>query len=128
MRSWVLSTSGDRWSVKLDVRDLGGHLDTTHRRRAGTLVGEGVLKLLDSVLLVMALPLDFTGKLRILRTKFLPGALHAVEASRLSFSLLQRLRTAFVSSVWSEKMPLAHVGAVLSLLDGPIGCDPGFFL
>ena len=29
MRNWVLSTSGDKWSVKLDVRDLGGHMDTT---------------------------------------------------------------------------------------------------
>ena len=25
-------------------------------------------------------------------------------------------------------MPLAHVGAVLSLLDGPTGCDPGFYV
>ena len=29
---------------------------------------------------------------------------------------------------WSRKMPLAHVGAVLSLLDGPTGCDPGFYV
>ena len=43
-----------------------------------------------------------------------------------SFGLLQRLRTAIVSAVWSKKIPLAHVGAVLSLLDGPPGCDPGF--
>ena len=25
------------WSVQLDVGDLGGHLDVTHRERAGTL-------------------------------------------------------------------------------------------
>ena len=25
-------------------------------------------------------------------------------------------------------MPLVHVGAVLSLLDGPPGCDPGFYV
>ena len=29
MKSWVLSQEGDQWSVKFDVRDLGGHLDTT---------------------------------------------------------------------------------------------------
>ena len=29
MKDWVLSQEGDRWSVKFDVRDLGGHLDTT---------------------------------------------------------------------------------------------------
>ena len=27
MRDWVLTDGGDRWSVKFDVRDLGGHLD-----------------------------------------------------------------------------------------------------
>ena len=27
MKDWVLSQDGDRWSVKFDVRDLGGHLD-----------------------------------------------------------------------------------------------------
>ena len=31
MRDWGLSHEGDKWSVKLDVRDLGGHLDTTFR-------------------------------------------------------------------------------------------------
>ena len=29
MRGWVVSDEGHRWSVKLDVRDLGRHLDTT---------------------------------------------------------------------------------------------------
>ena len=28
--------------------------------------------------------------------------------------------------VWSRRQPLASVGAVLSLLDGPVGCDPAF--
>ena len=27
MNGWVLSLEGDQWSVKFDVRDLGGHLD-----------------------------------------------------------------------------------------------------
>ena len=31
MREWVLSREGDKLSVKFDVRDLGGHLDTTFR-------------------------------------------------------------------------------------------------
>ena len=72
MRDWILSESGDRWTVKLDTRDLGGHLDTTCRRRNTTLAGR-VLGLLAAVLVVLALPLDFAGKLRILRTKFIPG-------------------------------------------------------
>ena len=28
--------------------------------------------------------------------------------------------------VWSRRYPLASVGAVLSFLDGPTGCDPAF--
>ena len=31
MKGWVVSDAGDRWTVRLDVRDLGGHLDTTLR-------------------------------------------------------------------------------------------------
>ena len=84
--------------------------------------------MLASVLVITALPLDFVGTLLSFRTIFLLGALHAIEGSRISFSLLQRLRTAFVSAVWSKKMPLAHVGAVLCLLDGPPECDPGFYV
>ena len=26
MKDWLVSDAGDKWSVKLDVRDLGGHL------------------------------------------------------------------------------------------------------
>ena len=33
---WVLSQEGDKWSVKYDVRDLGGHLDTTFRGWSST--------------------------------------------------------------------------------------------
>ena len=31
MKDWVLFQEGDEWPVKIDVRDLGGHLDTTFR-------------------------------------------------------------------------------------------------
>ena len=37
MRGWVLSDEGDRWTVKLDVRDLDWHLDTTRRGWSSTL-------------------------------------------------------------------------------------------
>ena len=60
MRNWILSEAGERWSVKLDTRDLGGHLDTTFRRRNTTLAGR-ILGLLTAVLVVMALPLGFCG-------------------------------------------------------------------
>ena len=77
MRSWVVTDEGDRWSVKLDVRDLGEHLDSTFRGWSATLVllllgfmGESELSVLCSFLvLCMVLRLLFLleasmGKLR----------------------------------------------------------------
>ena len=37
MKNWLTFDGGDRWSVKLDVRDLGGHLDATYRSWGCTL-------------------------------------------------------------------------------------------
>ena len=46
MRSWVLSDEGHKWTVRLDVRDLGGHLDTTLRGWSSTLSLRFVLSFL----------------------------------------------------------------------------------
>ena len=120
MKNWLISDGGDRWSVKLDVRDLGGHLDDTYRSWVCTLAAR-VREVLKVVWLVSALPLDYEGKLRILRTKFIPAALHGIEASLLSQSSYLRLRAASVRGCWSSKMSMSHSGTVLSLLDGPEG-------
>ena len=37
MKDWVLSLEGDNWSVKFDVQDLEGHLDSTFRGWSSTL-------------------------------------------------------------------------------------------
>ena len=37
MKEWVLSLEGDELSVRFDVRDLGGHLNTTFRGWSSTL-------------------------------------------------------------------------------------------
>ena len=55
-----------------------------------------------------------------------PGALHGIEASFLADAGLRKLRAAIVMVVWSRRQHLANPGAVLSLLDGPTGCDPAF--
>ena len=34
---WLVSDPGDGWSAKVDIRDLGGHLDVTLQARAATL-------------------------------------------------------------------------------------------
>ena len=125
MRDWVVTDEGDRWTVKLDVRDLGGHLDTTFRGWSSTLA-KRVRVVLARLLVVFALPLHFHGRLCVLRNMFIPGALHGIEASFLAESSVRKLRAAFCRVSWSSRQPLAHVGAVLSLLDGPVGCDPAF--
>ena len=119
----VIFAQGERWTVKLDVRDLGGHLDTTYRAWGCTLAVR-VLAVLQIVWLVSALPLGYRVKLRILRTICVPAALHGVEASHLSQSGLFKLKAAFVRACWSGKLTLAHTGTVLGMLDGPEFVDP----
>ena len=56
---------------------------------------------------------------------YLPAALHGIEdASLLASDSLRKLRSSIHRAVWSRRHPLAGVGTVLSLLDGPTGCDP----
>ena len=94
VRCWVVSDDGDKWSVRLDVRDLGGHLDSTYRSRAVTL-GFRMAAAIHRVRAVAVLPLDFVGRLRVLRTMHLPGSLHGAEASLVSTAGLRKLRTAW---------------------------------
>ena len=70
------------------------------------------------LVLIFALPLDFHGMVRV------AAALHGVEASPLASDSLHKLRSSVHRVVWSRRQPLASVGAVLSLMDGPSGCDP----
>ena len=125
MKDWVLSQEGDQWSVKFDVRDLGGHLDTTFRGWSSTLATR-VRLVLSRLVLFFILPLDFHGRVRVVRSMYLPAALHGIEASFLASESLRKLRAAVRRAVWSRRQPFANVGAVLSLLDGPTGCDPAF--
>ena len=80
---WVLSQEGDKWSVKFDVRDLGGHLDTTFRGWSSTKAAR-VRLVTSRLVLAFALPLDVHGRVRVVRSMFLPAALHGIEASLLA--------------------------------------------
>ena len=62
----------------------------------------------------------------MVRSMYLPAALHGIEASLLAFDSLRRFRSSIRRVVWSRRQPLACIGAVLNLLDGPTGCDPAF--
>ena len=125
MRNWVVTDEGVRWTVKLDIRDLGGHLDTTFRAWSSTLATR-VRVAIARLVVVLALPLHFHGRLGVLRSMFIPGALHGIEAPFLAESSVRKLRSAFCRVAWSRRQPIAHVGAVLSSFDGPVGCDPAF--
>ena len=81
---------------------------------------------ISRLVLIFALPLDFHGRIRVVRSMFLPAALHGIEASLLASESLRKLRSSIRRVVWSRRQPSAGVGAVLSLLDGLTGCDPAF--
>ena len=78
------------------------------------------------LVLVFALLLDCHGRLRVLRSMFIPGALHGIEAFFLAGTPMRKLRAAIFGVAWSRRQPFANIGAVLSLLGGPSGCDPAF--
>ena len=59
----------------------------------------------------------------MVRSMYLPAALHGVEASLLALDSLRKLRSSINRVVWSRRQPLASVGSV-SFLDGPV--DPAF--
>ena len=88
MKGWVLSQEGDQWSVKFDFRDLGGHLDTTFRGWSSTLAAR-VCLVISRLVLIFVLPLDFHGRVRVVRSMYLPAALHGVEASLLALDSLR---------------------------------------
>ena len=81
------------------------------------LLGFGLV--LSRLILIFALPLDFHGRMRVVRSMYIPAALHGIEASLLASDSLRKLRSAICRAVWSRRQPFANVGAVLSLLDGP---------
>ena len=72
----------------------------------------------SQLVLIFVLPLDFHGRVRVVRSMYLPAALHGVESSLLASASLRKLRSSVCRVVWSRHQPMASVGAVLSLLDG----------
>ena len=86
------------------MKAIGGRLSSTF----------GILGIIASLVLIFALPLDFHGRLRVVRILFIPD------------TSLRKLRASIDKVVWSSGQPFANVGAVLGLLDGPSGCDPAF--
>ena len=104
MKSWIISTGNKGWGIKLDVRDLGGHLDITNRARAGTLARR-VFLATSQVRMVGALPFGFLRLVGFARAKFLPAGLHGSEGSHVSARNLSAFRTGIVKACWPKKLP-----------------------
>ena len=81
---------------------------------------------ISRLVLIFVLPLDFHGRLGVIRSLFIPGSLRGIEASFPAVSSLWKLRFFLVQVVSSRRQFLANVGAVLPLLDGPQECDPAY--
>ena len=105
MKDWVLSHEGEKWTVKLDVGDLGGHLDFTFRRWSATLAAGVHLDIFSAcACFCSSIRLPWQGSGR-------QDHVHP----------LRKLRSSISRVVWSCRQPLASVGAVLSFLDGSQG-------
>ena len=76
--------------------------------------------------MIFVLPLDFHSWVRVVRSMYLPAALHGVESSLLALDSLRKPRSSICRVVWSRRQPLASIGAVLILLDELTGCDLAF--
>ena len=98
MKDWVLAEDGDKWSVKFDVRDLGGHLDTTFRGWSSTLAAR-VRLVIARLVLIFALLLDFHGRIRVARSMYLAAAVNGIEASLLASDSLRKLLSSMLWEV-----------------------------
>ena len=108
MKDWVLSLEGDKLSVKFDVRDLGGHLDTTFRGWSSTLAAGVRLDPFSPCF-------DFCTSSALSRSGsglsglcICPLPLHGIEASLLASDSLRKLRSPIHTVVWSRRQPLAR--------------------
>ena len=81
---------------------------------------------MSRLVLIFVLPLDVHSRVRVFRSMYLLAALCGVESSLLALDSLSKLRSSICRVVWSRRQPLASIGAVLKILDGPTGCDPAF--
>ena len=83
MWDWSSSHEGGKWSVMLDVRDLGGHIETTFRGWPVTLAAR-VRTVISRMALFSVFLLDLHGRILVVSSMFIP--VHCM-ALRLHFWL-----------------------------------------
>ena len=102
-RNWSISAGNRGWGIKIDVRDLGGHLDITNRARAGTLA-RGAIQAISEVHMVGALPFGFLRLVGVVEANILSAGLHGAEGSHISCNNLSSFRTGLVRACWPKKL------------------------
>ena len=90
---------------KLDVRDLGGHLDVTLRAVAGTLTTRVKLAHYSSSCCWRPSPLGFQRMLGLVRSKYLPGGLHGCEGAGVSVTALALFSCCYFQSCLVQEAP-----------------------
>ena len=94
-------------------------MDTTFEGGPSTLAA-GVRVVISRLVFILVLPLDFHVRIRVVRSMYLPPALHGIEASLLASDSLRKLRSSICSVVWSRRQPMASVGCLACWM-GPLG-------
>ena len=116
----LLSTSREvrkdmkHWVSRMEMSGLSslmswifcGHLDTTFRGWSS------ILAAWVRQVLIFALPLDFHGWVRVVRSMYLLAAPHGIESSLLASDSLRKLRSSILGVVWSRRQSLENPGAV----------------
>ena len=85
-------------------------MDTTFRGWSSTLAVR-VRLVVSRLVLIFALLFDFHGRVRVVRSMYLPAALHGIESSLLASDRLRKLRSSMCRVVWSRRQHMANVGA-----------------
>ena len=123
MTAWRNENEGCFWAVKLDVRDLGGHLDVTLRAVAGNLSSR--VKIASTqVIAVGAFLMRFQRMLGLVCSPYLLWLLHGCEGAAIVVSALGAFRAAVARAVWSQELPMTNTPALLSLLVPAVPIPP----
>ena len=81
--SWLVAAV-DAWTAKRDAHAIQAVTLILREGLGASTLCRTVVEVLGPVPVVFALPLDYGGKLRILRTLFIPAALHGAQESHIS--------------------------------------------
>ena len=113
MTSWRNENACCFWAVKLDARDLGGHLDVTQRALAGT-QSSRVKEDTSHVIAVGAH--GISTRAWDVCSKYLPAGLHGCECAAVLVTALSAFGSAVARAVWSKKLPMTKSDPALFVI------------